>query len=184
MSTNCLWTPAWAGRVIPSSARGGLTRSSPSSRPTVGRFLRRQRAFPATATARRRRSASWSAPMRIWCASTTRSPSWSSRWSLCGSRARGPRNFWSSGMSCGGWRYPSGWIPWSASGAAASNWRRTIRRPSAARRRSRPPRRRPTPLPSGFPRRCEARTWRPTGCGLPSRGVRPRPMNWNPPLPF
>ena len=59
---------------------------------------------------------SWSAPTKIWCASTTRSPSWSSRWSLSGSRARRPRSFWCSGTSCGGWRSPCGWTPWSASG--------------------------------------------------------------------
>ena len=53
---------------------------------------------------------------RTWCASTTRLPSWSSRWSPSGSRARGPRSFWCSGTSCGGWRSPCGWTPWSASG--------------------------------------------------------------------
>ena len=50
-------------------------------------------ASPATATGRRRPSGSWSAPTRTWCASTTRSPSWSSRWSPCGSRARRPKSF-------------------------------------------------------------------------------------------
>ena len=61
--------------------------------PTGGRSLRRPPASPATATGRRRPSGSWSAPTRTWCGSTTRSPSWSSRWSPCGSRARRPRSF-------------------------------------------------------------------------------------------
>ncbi len=56
----------------------------PSRAPTAGRSSRRRRASPSSATARRRRSASWSARRRIWCASTTRSPSWSCRWSRCG----------------------------------------------------------------------------------------------------
>ena len=47
-----------------------------------------RRASASSATARRSPSGSSSARRRIWCASTTRSPSWSCRWSLCGSRRK------------------------------------------------------------------------------------------------
>lgn len=62
------------------------------SLPTAGKSLRRRQVSPASATARKRQSGSWSAPMKIWCGSTTRSPSWSYRWSPCGLRARQQRN--------------------------------------------------------------------------------------------
>ena len=44
---SCSWTPAWAGRAIPSSARARSTRSCPPRAPTAGRSLRRQRASPS-----------------------------------------------------------------------------------------------------------------------------------------
>ena len=46
---------------------------------------------PASATGRRRPSASWSAPTTTCCASTTRSPSWSSRWSPAGPEREGEK---------------------------------------------------------------------------------------------
>ena len=78
-STSCSWTPAWAGRATPSLARARSTRSCPSKAASAGRFSRRRRASPSTATARRSRSGSSSARRRTWCASTIRSPSWSCR---------------------------------------------------------------------------------------------------------
>ena len=54
-------------------------------------------------------SGSSSARRRIWCASTTRSPSWSCRWNLCGSRRKRRKNTWCCGTSCGCWRSPCGW---------------------------------------------------------------------------
>ena len=54
---------------------------------------------PATATGRRRQSGSWSIRTRTWSGSTTRSPSWSSRWSPCGSRVSGPESSWCCGTS-------------------------------------------------------------------------------------
>ena len=72
-----------------------------------------RRAFPNSATGRRRRSGSWSGRRRIWSASMTRSPSWSFRWSPCGSRRRRPGSIWCSGMSCAFWRSPSGWRTWT-----------------------------------------------------------------------
>ena len=83
----------------PSSARARSTRSSPSRAPTAGRSLRRPPASPATATGRRRQSGSWPIRTRTWSGSTTRSPSWSSRWSPCGSRVSGPESSWCCGTS-------------------------------------------------------------------------------------
>ena len=77
-----------------------------------GRSSRRPPASPSSATGRRRRSGSWSGRRRTWSATTTRSPSWSSRWTPCGSRRRRRRSIWSCGTSCGCWRSPSGWRIW------------------------------------------------------------------------
>ena len=109
MSTSCLWTPAWAGRATPSSDRARSTRSCPSKAVSAVRCSRRRRASASTATARRSRSASSSGRRRIWSASTTRSLSWSCRWSPCGSRRRRRRSIWCCGTSCGCWRSACGW---------------------------------------------------------------------------
>ena len=57
-----------------------------------GRSLRRRRASPVSATGRRRPSASWSAPTRTCCGSTTRWTSWSFSWSRCGPSGTRPRS--------------------------------------------------------------------------------------------
>ena len=70
-----------------------------------------------------------------------------------------------------------------ASGPTTSSWKPTIRRRPAGRRRSGSARRRPTPPPRSFPRRCGRRTWRPTASALRCRAVRPRPTSWSRPSP-
>ena len=97
---NELFMDTGLGReATPSSARARLMRSSPPRAGSGGRSSRRPPAFPNSATGRRRRSGSWSGRRRIWSASMTRSPSWSFRWSPCGSRVSGPESSWCCGTS-------------------------------------------------------------------------------------
>ena len=55
---------------------------------SVGRFSRRQRVSPSSATARRSPNAACSGHRKIWSGSTIRSVSWNYRWNPCGSRRR------------------------------------------------------------------------------------------------
>jgi len=57
----------------------GQTRSCPLRAASAARSLRRPPVSANTATGKRTPSGSWSARRRIWCASTTRSRSWSCR---------------------------------------------------------------------------------------------------------
>ena len=66
--------------------------STKSARP-AGDLRGGGRHFQATATGRRRRSGSWSARRKIWCGSTTRSRSWSFRWSRCGRRRKQAKKY-------------------------------------------------------------------------------------------
>lgn len=76
------------------------------------KFLRRPPVSPNSATGRRRRSGSWSARRKTWCASMIRLRSWSFRWSLCVPRRKRRKSIWSSGMRCVFWKFPCGWKTW------------------------------------------------------------------------
>ena len=95
------------------------------------------RGSPASATGRRRRNGSWSAQTRTCCGSTTRSTSWSSRWSPSAHRARRPGSSWCCGTSYGGLESPCGWSSWRTYGRGPSRPCLTTRTPSARRRRPR-----------------------------------------------
>ena len=59
---------------------------------TAGRSLKRLPVFPSTATARKRRNASWPIRRIIFCVSAIRSRNWSFSWSLCASSRKRPRS--------------------------------------------------------------------------------------------
>ena len=65
-----------AGMATPSLARERLRRLSPPRAPSAGKFLRRRRESPNSATGRQRRKNNWIWPMRTYCGCGTFSPSW------------------------------------------------------------------------------------------------------------
>ena len=161
-----------------------MTKFYPSKAPTAGKSLRKPPASPASATGRRRPNASWSGRTKTWSVSTTKSRSWSFRWSPSGARARRPSASCFCGTSCGDWRCPCGWTLWRRYAPGISSWTRPTGRRCASGRRPSGAWTGSTPLWRHLRSRCAPRTWRATSCALSCSPGRPRPTSWSRPLPY
>ena len=128
----CLWIQALVGTVILWLVKGRSTVSWPPEARIDVKFLRRQRAFPATAIASKSRNPGCRRRRITFSACKISFPSWRNGWSLCEFSRRKHSSIWNWLEKSALWKLACGYIRWKNRAVCFGNrmirfwWLKTI----------------------------------------------------------